>query len=90
MRIPDPDLDFLTIPDPGVKKAPDPGYGSATLRIWIFMDLALIYPGSGSRCNEIDQHFILTAFNFLTLDALKSVLIVFFLSFWDKKDTYHH
>jgi hypothetical protein len=54
------------IPDPGVKNAPDPGYGSATatLRIWIFMDLALIYPGSGSRCNEIDQYFILTAFNF--------------------------
>jgi len=22
-RIPDPDLDFLSIPDPGVKKAPD-------------------------------------------------------------------
>jgi hypothetical protein len=30
-RIPDPDADFLSIPDPGVKKAPDPGYGSATL-----------------------------------------------------------
>jgi hypothetical protein len=27
--IPDPDLDFLPIPDPGVKKALDPG--SATL-----------------------------------------------------------
>jgi hypothetical protein len=26
MFIPDPDLDFLSIPDPGVKKAPDPGY----------------------------------------------------------------
>jgi hypothetical protein len=24
MLIPDPDLDFLPIPDPGVKKAPDP------------------------------------------------------------------
>jgi hypothetical protein len=33
MFIPNPDLDFLTIPDPGpgVKKAPDPGSGSATL-----------------------------------------------------------
>jgi hypothetical protein len=31
MFIPDPDLDFLPIPDPWVKKAPDPGYGSATL-----------------------------------------------------------
>ncbi len=29
--IPDPDLDFLPIPDPGVKKAADPGSGSATL-----------------------------------------------------------
>jgi hypothetical protein len=29
--IPDPDLHFLSIPDPGVKKAPDPGSGSATL-----------------------------------------------------------
>jgi hypothetical protein len=24
-----PDLDFSPIPDPGVKKAPDPGFGSA-------------------------------------------------------------
>jgi hypothetical protein len=33
-RIPDPDADFLPsqIPDPGVKKAPNPGSGSATLR----------------------------------------------------------
>jgi hypothetical protein len=31
MFIPDPDLDFLPIPYPGVKKAPDPGSGSATL-----------------------------------------------------------
>jgi hypothetical protein len=30
-RIPDPNADFLPIPDPGVKKAPDPGSGSATL-----------------------------------------------------------
>jgi hypothetical protein len=32
-RIPDPDADFLPsrIPDPGVKKAPNPGSGSATL-----------------------------------------------------------
>ncbi len=32
MFIPDPDLD-VPIPDPGVKKAPDPGSGSATLGI---------------------------------------------------------
>jgi hypothetical protein len=29
--IPDQDHDFLPIPDPGVKKAPDPGSGPATL-----------------------------------------------------------
>jgi hypothetical protein len=29
--VPDPDLDFLHIPDPGVKKAPDSGSGYATL-----------------------------------------------------------
>jgi hypothetical protein len=31
MFIPYPDLDFLTIPDPGVKKAPGRGSGSETL-----------------------------------------------------------
>jgi hypothetical protein len=31
MFIPDSDLDFLPIPDPGVKRAPDRGSGSATL-----------------------------------------------------------
>jgi hypothetical protein len=31
MFIPDPDLDFLPIPDHGVKKASDPQSGSATL-----------------------------------------------------------
>jgi hypothetical protein len=31
MFIPDPDLDFLPMPDPGVKKAPDLGSGFATL-----------------------------------------------------------
>jgi hypothetical protein len=30
---PGPDLDFLPIPDPGVKKAPDPEFGSATLGV---------------------------------------------------------
>ncbi len=33
IRIPDPDPEFLTIPDPGVKKAADPGSGSATLLV---------------------------------------------------------
>ncbi len=31
---PDPDPDFLPIPYPGVKKALDPGSGSATLDQW--------------------------------------------------------
>jgi hypothetical protein len=31
MLIPDPDLDFLPIPDPRVKKAPDPGSATMTL-----------------------------------------------------------
>jgi hypothetical protein len=31
IRITDPDLDFSPIPNPGVKKAPDTGSGSATL-----------------------------------------------------------
>jgi hypothetical protein len=37
-RIPDPDADFLPswIPDPGVKKAPNPGSGSATLLYIVF------------------------------------------------------
>ncbi len=31
MFIPDKDLNFLPLPDPEVKKGPDPGSGSATL-----------------------------------------------------------
>jgi hypothetical protein len=33
MFIPDPELEFLSIPDSGIRgqKAPDPGSGSATL-----------------------------------------------------------
>jgi hypothetical protein len=35
-----PDLDFLPIPDPVAKKAPDPGSGSATLDTGIkFLEL---------------------------------------------------
>jgi hypothetical protein len=34
MFISDPELDFLPIPDPGVKRAPNPG--SATLAIEVF------------------------------------------------------
>jgi hypothetical protein len=32
MFIPDPDHDFLPIPNPGVKKAPDPGSATLDLR----------------------------------------------------------
>jgi hypothetical protein len=46
MFIPHPVLDFLPIPDSGVKKAPDPGSASATLlkvlshvMYWDFVDL---------------------------------------------------
>ncbi len=37
IRVVHPGSGFLTIPDPGVKKAPDPVSGSATLgaRIWV-------------------------------------------------------
>jgi hypothetical protein len=31
MFIPDPDLDFLPIPNPWVKREKDPGFGSVTL-----------------------------------------------------------
>ncbi len=34
-RIPDPDADFLLIPDPGVKKAPDPGSATLLTTAWI-------------------------------------------------------
>ncbi len=59
MFIPDPDLDFLPIPDPGVTaKAPDLGYGSATKIVSIGSPKKLFlssrktdpdaHPGSGS------------------------------------------
>jgi hypothetical protein len=46
-RIPDPDADFLPspIPDPGVKKASDPGSGSATL-----VYLSFFYISIGFAC----------------------------------------
>jgi hypothetical protein len=45
MFILDPDLDFLPIPDPVVKKAPDPGSGSATLS-------TIIYNPEGNKIEE--------------------------------------
>jgi hypothetical protein len=41
-RIPDPDGDFLPIPDPGVKKPPDPGSGSATLLLILMRTYEII------------------------------------------------
>jgi hypothetical protein len=45
LLIPDPDPDFLPIldPDPGVKKAPDPGSGYATLEKAIQKLIAFVY-----------------------------------------------
>ncbi len=37
MFIPDPDLDFLPIPDPGVKKAPDSGSATLLLHTGTFL-----------------------------------------------------
>jgi hypothetical protein len=36
-----------TIPDPGIKKAPDPGSGSATLVMWHCLDLFLVVDALG-------------------------------------------
>ncbi len=43
IRIPDPDPDFLPIPDFGVRKEPDPGSGSATLLTKAVMCMYLEY-----------------------------------------------
>jgi hypothetical protein len=43
-----PDLDFFPIPDPGVKKARDPGSGSATL---LRTMLAFMDPDTGTKPN---------------------------------------
>ncbi len=34
-----PDLDFLPIPDPGVRKAPDPGSGNQIRNIAFLLEL---------------------------------------------------
>jgi hypothetical protein len=36
MVIPDPGSGFFSIPDPGVKKAPDPGSGIATPLVMVY------------------------------------------------------
>ncbi len=61
--IPDPDADFLPsrIPDPGVKKAPNPGSGSATLQQFFCCIFSSMFGhknfGSESEFDEPDpQH----------------------------------
>ncbi len=48
IQIPDPDLWFSSIPDPGVKKAPDPGSGSATLVVF-FTCAGILEQSMGAR-----------------------------------------
>ncbi len=58
-RILDPDLDFLSIPDPGVKKTPDPGSGSATLiliRVQYKPYYSLPYVGGEGGRNMLVSH----------------------------------
>ncbi len=43
MFIPDPGSGYFSIPDPGVKQAPDPGSESATLEIWMGLSAKVIY-----------------------------------------------
>jgi hypothetical protein len=60
MFIPDPDLDFYPsrIPDPGIKKAPDPGSGSATMLFRSFRSGVLLFkPG------QINNQWFLSVLN---------------------------
>jgi hypothetical protein len=41
MFIADPGSGFFSIPDPGVKEAPDPGSGSAT-KNWVFLTQIIV------------------------------------------------
>jgi hypothetical protein len=47
--IPDPDADFLSIPDPGVKKAPDPIIKYLWSMVEFWLDLVLEISGLVSR-----------------------------------------
>jgi hypothetical protein len=55
MFIPDPDLTFYQsrIRNPGVKKAPDPGSGSATLLGPIPMGVTVVYTWLGNREEDV-------------------------------------
>jgi hypothetical protein len=50
IRIPDTVPDFLPIPDPGVKKAPDPGSGSATLLSHPYFRYLIVNSTDVKRC----------------------------------------
>ncbi len=66
MFIPDPDADFLPIPDLGVKKAPDPGSGSATL---VYFDKVQTYIHFckiiAEHMNSWGKYILKEVFNFL-------------------------
>ncbi len=59
IRIPNSDPEFLPIPDPGVKKAPVPGSGSATLLVWSVLGPEKSKfngsPGSSNCLKEYEQ-----------------------------------
>ncbi len=69
-RIPDPDADFYPsrIPDPGVKKAPDPGSGFATLTK---------YYGSGRPNNSRGRPFKTLASSSKLPSAQTSFLLLY-------------
>jgi hypothetical protein len=72
IRIPHQDPDFLLIPDPGFKKAPDPGSGSATLT---YTYTFTIYRAISSPSHSLSvSHCIFRLFVFLApLPTLETV-----------------
>jgi hypothetical protein len=80
MFIPDPDLDFFPIPDPGVKNAPDPGSGSATrltkikeAAIWQFWQDPYLFPlqkDNSMRCSFSQLKKKILFYVFAVLDRM--------------------
>ncbi len=72
--IPDPDPDFYSsrIQDPGVKKAPDPGSGSATLFDSYFKSLTTVKYGTVVCLNLFD-----TGGYFLSIFLLFKKMLVY-------------
>ncbi len=54
IRDPGSGKNLFRIPDPGVKKAPDPGFGSATLLLWVIFALLDPVPDSESGSGSTD------------------------------------